>query len=291
MLHVPFKGAGPATIDVVGGHTSLMFGGCSRPRRRCAQGSCAHRHGLAQAQPDLPGRAVDRGSRRPGYETVNWFGWSHPPERRRRSSSGCTARSRWYKDLPEVQKQFDADGATIIRMTPAEFGDYMVADMSKWERGREGRQASRRSDLESRCRTRGSLLLKVAAVLLALTTAAPRTGLSEPSRCGSSFRSRPAPYNDIVARLVATHLSTRLGRQVIVENRAGAGASSPPRQWRTRRRTGHTLLLVSSSITVLPAMQPLHTTPSSRSRRSPCLPRRRTYVTGIPRWRPIRSRN
>ena len=27
MLHVPFKGAGPATIDVVGDHTNLMFGG------------------------------------------------------------------------------------------------------------------------------------------------------------------------------------------------------------------------------------------------------------------------
>src|SRR6185295_7935815 len=27
MLHVPFRGAGPATIDVMGGHTDLMFGG------------------------------------------------------------------------------------------------------------------------------------------------------------------------------------------------------------------------------------------------------------------------
>ena len=33
-----------------------------------------------------------------------------------------------------MKKQFDADGATVIRMTPAEFGDYMVADMNKWER-------------------------------------------------------------------------------------------------------------------------------------------------------------
>ena len=38
------------------------------------------------------------------------------------------------QELPEVKKQFDADGATIIHMTPAQFGDYMVADMNKWER-------------------------------------------------------------------------------------------------------------------------------------------------------------
>jgi len=70
----------------------------------------------------------------PGYETVNWFGLVAPAgtppaivERLHREIS-------LVQDLPEVQKQFDADGATIIRMTPAEFGDYMVADMNKWER-------------------------------------------------------------------------------------------------------------------------------------------------------------
>ena len=44
------------------------------------------------------------------------------------------------QDLPEVQKQFDADGATVLRMTPAAFGHYMVADMNKWQRVvKEGR--------------------------------------------------------------------------------------------------------------------------------------------------------
>jgi tripartite-type tricarboxylate transporter receptor subunit TctC len=38
------------------------------------------------------------------------------------------------QDLPEVQKQFDADGATVLRMSPARFGAYMVSDMNKWER-------------------------------------------------------------------------------------------------------------------------------------------------------------
>jgi tripartite-type tricarboxylate transporter receptor subunit TctC len=33
-----------------------------------------------------------------------------------------------------VQKQFDADGATLLRMSAAAFGAYMSADMGKWER-------------------------------------------------------------------------------------------------------------------------------------------------------------
>ena len=135
MLHVPFRGAGPATIDVVGGHTSLMFGGLlatvphirSGKLRALGVGSLK-RNAILPEVPTIAEAGV------PGYETINWFGLvapaGTPPAIIERLHREITA----VQDLPEVQKQFDADGATIIRMTPAEFGDYMVADMNKWER-------------------------------------------------------------------------------------------------------------------------------------------------------------
>jgi tripartite-type tricarboxylate transporter receptor subunit TctC len=43
------------------------------------------------------------------------------------------------QELPEIRKQFDNDGATVLRMTPAQFGACMAADMEKW--GREVRAA------------------------------------------------------------------------------------------------------------------------------------------------------
>lgn len=105
-------------------------------------------------------------------------------------------------------------------------------------------------------RKRASLLFKVAALSLALTT----TGVAQdyptkPVRIVVPFP--PGAFNDIVARLIATQLTTRLGRQVIVENRAGAGGIIAAETVANAPRDGHTLLLVSSSITVLPAMQPL----------------------------------
>ena len=69
-----------------------------------------------------------------GYETVNWFGVLAP------AATPLAVIDRLHREVsavqnaPELQKQFDADGATVLRMTPAAFGAYMIEDMNKWER-------------------------------------------------------------------------------------------------------------------------------------------------------------
>jgi tripartite-type tricarboxylate transporter receptor subunit TctC len=135
MLHVPFKGAGPATLDVVGGHTNLLFGGLLATVPQVRSGKLrALGVGSLKRNPILPDVPSIAEAGVPGYETVNWFGLVAPAgtpaaiiERLHREVTAV-------QDLPEVQKQFDADGATVLRMSPARFGAYMVSDMNKWER-------------------------------------------------------------------------------------------------------------------------------------------------------------
>ena len=135
ILHVPFKGAGPATLDVIGGHTNLLFGGllASVPQVRAGKLRALGVGSLKRNPivPDVPSIA-EAGV--PGYEAVNWFGLVVPAgtpaaivERLHREVTAV-------QNLPEVQKQFDNDGATLQRMTPAAFGAYMVENMNKWER-------------------------------------------------------------------------------------------------------------------------------------------------------------
>ena len=67
-----------------------------------------------------------------------------------------------------------------------------------------------------------SLLLKTAGILVALTTAAAAQQYpTKPIRLIIPFP--PGGSNDVVGRLIAQQLAERLGRQVIVDNRSGAG--------------------------------------------------------------------
>ena len=82
----------------------------------------------------------------------------------------------------------------------------------------------------------------------------------------------PGGSNDIVGRLIAPQLSEQLGKQVVVDNRAGAGgivgtelaAKAPP--------DGYTLLIISLAHAINPGSTSSRTTRSRRSRRSPSSP-------------------
>ena len=38
------------------------------------------------------------------------------------------------QDMPEVQKQFDAQGASVVKMSTADFGKFMADELNKWQR-------------------------------------------------------------------------------------------------------------------------------------------------------------
>ena len=60
--------------------------------------------------------------------------------------------------------------------------------------------------------------------------------------------------NDVLARLLAQHMSTRLGQSVIVDNRPGAGTTTGMKAAALAEPDGYTLLFQSSSLVVAPAM-------------------------------------
>src|SRR5262245_50909030 len=98
-----------------------------------------------------------------------------------------------------------------------------------------------------------SVALKIAGVLLALSTAAAAEDYpTKPVRIIVPFA--PGGINDVAARVVATHLTERLGKQFIAENKTGAGgtelaANAPP--------DGYTITVASIANAVHPALYKL----------------------------------
>ena len=135
VLHVPFKGAGPATLDVISGRTHFLFGGLLATVPQVRAGRLrALGVGSLKRNPILPDVPSIAESGVPGYETVNWFGLVAPAGTPAALVGRLHREVTAVQDLPEVRRQFDADGAAVLQMTPAGFGAYMVADMKKWER-------------------------------------------------------------------------------------------------------------------------------------------------------------
>jgi tripartite-type tricarboxylate transporter receptor subunit TctC len=133
ILHVPFRGAGPAMIDVVAGNSQMSFASVPSTIAHVRSGKLRALGvgGLKRsfALPDVP--TIDQ-SGVPGYQAANWIGIVAP------AGTPEPILSRLYKevtaaqDSPEMKKQFANEGAEIARMTPAEFGAFIASETDKW---------------------------------------------------------------------------------------------------------------------------------------------------------------
>src|SRR5712692_7683334 len=135
ILHVPFKGGGPAMIDVIGGHTKVMFSSLVQTTPHIKSGKLrALGTGGSKRTTVLPDVPPVAEAGVPGYEAVNWWGIVAP------AGTPQAIIDKLHKDIaavqasPEVQKQFSAEGAEIVQMAPGEFGTFMEREMKKWER-------------------------------------------------------------------------------------------------------------------------------------------------------------
>jgi tripartite-type tricarboxylate transporter receptor subunit TctC len=135
ILHVPFKGGGPAMIDVIGGHTKVMFSSLVQTTPHIRSGKLRPLGvGGLKRSPVLPDVPTIAEAGVPSYEAVNWWGIVAP------AGTPAAIIEKLHKDLaavqntPATQEQFAKEGATVVQMTSADFGKFMQTEMAKWER-------------------------------------------------------------------------------------------------------------------------------------------------------------
>jgi len=135
LLHVPFRGGGPALIDVLGGHNKVMFSSLVQAVPHIKTGRLrALGTGGKERVPALADVPTISEAGVPGYEALNWWGLLAP------AGTPATIIERLHKalseaqDAPEIQQQFEKEGAATRKMGAAEFGTFVEAEMNKWQR-------------------------------------------------------------------------------------------------------------------------------------------------------------
>jgi tripartite-type tricarboxylate transporter receptor subunit TctC len=132
--HIPYKGTGPALVDLMGGRYEFNFAGLQGALVQVRSGKL---RALAvttpkrlAALPELPAVAEAL----PGFEVVGWYGVIGP------AAMPAGVVSRLHGELlkaladPEIRSRILADGSEPVGSSPAEFRDFMNADLEKWAR-------------------------------------------------------------------------------------------------------------------------------------------------------------
>ena len=133
ILHIPFRGSGPAVASVLAGETDLMFDNLPPvlPQIKAGRMRPLAVTSLARSpvMPELP--TLDESGLK-GYEVTSWFGLAAPAATPRevllRFNQGL---NRVTAD-PQVRDALVSRGATVIQGTPEQFLAFVRGESEKW---------------------------------------------------------------------------------------------------------------------------------------------------------------
>ena len=135
VIHVPYKGGGPAQIDLLGGQLSFMFDSFSPALPQVRAGKL---RALAvttlkrsSALPQVPTMAE---SGFPGFEVSGWFGIAAPAGTPRAVVARLSEEIQRVMQLPEIRERLLAQGIEPVGNSHDQFGAQIRTELAKWAR-------------------------------------------------------------------------------------------------------------------------------------------------------------
>ena len=134
MLHIPYKGGGPATIDLLAGHVTIMF---ANPTATVPHVKAGKLRALGvmgpkrnEALPDVP-TALESGYPDLG-NVIEWYGVVVPAATPRDLIARINSSVVQAINSPDVFKRISALGQTPVTSTPAEFDEWIKSEFARW---------------------------------------------------------------------------------------------------------------------------------------------------------------
>ena len=133
IVHVPYKGGGPALADVIAGHIDMMFGNATEQVGAVKSGqvralgvSAAHR---LPALPDVP-TIAEAGV--PGFEVLSWYGLCAPAATPEPILAQLSTDAVAAINSPDYRRRTAEQGIEPAPMTRTEYAAFIDAQAQKW---------------------------------------------------------------------------------------------------------------------------------------------------------------
>jgi tripartite-type tricarboxylate transporter receptor subunit TctC len=133
IVHIPYKSSGGARTDVLGGQVDMMFDAVSTMtdliQTRKVRALATTGTTRSNVLPDVPTMA-EAGV--PGYTATIWLGLLAPKGTPKAVVDFLNQKITKIVGEPEVASVWAKSGVTPMKMTPAQFTDYLNGDIEKW---------------------------------------------------------------------------------------------------------------------------------------------------------------
>jgi tripartite-type tricarboxylate transporter receptor subunit TctC len=130
--HIPYKGSGPAMVDLIGGRYAFNFAGLQGAQTHVRAGKlraiAVTTPKRLAALPDIPAVAEAL----PGFEVVGWYGVLGPANLPKPIVEKLHSELVKILNEPDVNKRIVDDGSEPVGSSPEEFKKFLDADLVKW---------------------------------------------------------------------------------------------------------------------------------------------------------------
>lgn len=134
MTHIPYRGSGPALMDLVGGNMDVMFDNLPSALPQIKGGKlkafAVTSNQRSAAMPELP--TIEEAGSLPGFEASSWFGLLAPAGTPAAIVQRVQQETAKALGSPAIKEKLLAQGAIPSGNTPQEFAKLIEAELSKW---------------------------------------------------------------------------------------------------------------------------------------------------------------
>ena len=134
MTHVPYRGAGPAMTDVMGGQVDMIFGTAAAVSPLIAAGKLRAVAVTSEAPSPAFKGVPTIGATVPGYAVESWYGLYAPAATPPAVIAVLNAAAKAAASKPEFLQKAEQEGLTVTAGSPADLDAYVRGEEARWNK-------------------------------------------------------------------------------------------------------------------------------------------------------------